>query len=929
MAGRKSPIGMPPFRLFLSLFFATFMILAANSPAQSATIIVANTDDSGPGSLRQAILDSTDQTNVIDAQGVSGTITLTTGYPEIEQNLAILGPPGGGLTVSGNGAVGVFVIQGGTVTFSNLTIRDGSVSTGGGGILNYADLTLNNCTISGNQDSSSSYGGGGIYNALGASLSLNNCTITGNTASEIGGGIYNAGSLTLSNCTLSGNTALNETGYRGGGGIYSDSTNSFVLTNCTVSGNAVSGSNSCGGGICNGDGGFGVTLTNCTVTQNTASDGAGYYSFASANEIIMKNTILSGNTGNSDIWVWDSTFVSESYNLLGTVNPGASSLFTGTGDILSDSPGLSSLADNGGPTWTHALLPTSPALDAGTNDGAPSTDQRGESRPQDGNSDGLAVVDIGAYESPDLCVGNVAPIANGQTVTGSAGETQVSITLSGSDEDGPSASLTYEVVSNPTYGNLTGDPPELTYERAGLDVYTDSFTFLVNDGCADSLPATVNIEFSEPTEPSCEGNVAPIANGQTVTGSAGETQVSITLSGSDEDGPSASLTYEVVSNPTYGNLTGDPPELTYERAGLDVYTDSFTFKVYDGCTWSDSAVVDITFPVPTEPDCDSNPPPTAHGQYAICWTVDKFVQITLSGSDQEDETLTYEVVSDPSHGTLTGIPPALTYKWDGLGATADSFTFRVNDGCHNSSTATVDVEMVTDIAKSNAPAVAHRKFYDAGLTGSVACTLSGSDFDEDPLGDPLKYEVVEGPSNGTLSGNEPNLIYQTDLTSGTDIFYYRVTDNRTDLTRYSEADSVYIYIGEDFKVTGLPPVADAGPDMEIKRYVEEGQTPSGTWSTTLNGSKSYDPAGRPLTYHWTPGGGWLTGSAENTVVGWESSAEGTTTCTLTVTNSDNQSATDSVKVKVPAYDSLALALLAGFCALVGVRYVRRGARENG
>jgi len=355
----------------------------------------------------------------------------------------------------------------------------------------------------------------------------------------------------------------------------------------------------------------------------------------------------------------------------------------------------------------------------------------------------------------------------------------------------------------------------------------------------------------------------------------------------------------------------------------DVYTDNFTFRVFDGCTWSAPAGVGITILEPTE--CDSNPPPTAHAQYAICSTVIKSVQITLSGSDQEDETLTYEVVSGPSHGTLTGTPPALTYNWDGLGATADSFTFRVNDGCHNSSAATVNVEMVTDIAKSNAPAVAHRKFYDAGFTGWVACTLSGYDFD----GDPLTYQVVEGPWKGTLTGTPPNLIYQTTLSSATDIFYFRVMDNRTDLARYSEADSVYIHIGEEFKVTRLPPVADAGPDMKVERYAEFPTPPEGNWDVTLDGSKSYDPAGRNLTYHWNPGGLTVVTGANSEKVKLEGTTSGTYTCTLTVTNSDDQSATDSVEVKLPAYDSLALALLAGFCAFIGVRYVRRGARKNG
>jgi hypothetical protein len=171
-----------------------------------ATFVVTNLGDSGDGSLRQAIAlsDSTPGSNEIDfVPGLSGTITLTSGQLTIANNdVTIVGPGSGVLSISGNNASRVFGVNGAiTVAISGLTIANGLELGGGagGGISNGGTLTVTNSTLSGNGGSA----GGGISN--GGTLTITNSTFSGNTVSVKGGGISNSGTLTVTNSTLSGN----------------------------------------------------------------------------------------------------------------------------------------------------------------------------------------------------------------------------------------------------------------------------------------------------------------------------------------------------------------------------------------------------------------------------------------------------------------------------------------------------------------------------------------------------------------------------------------------------------------------------------------------------------------------------------------------------------------------------------------------------
>jgi hypothetical protein len=155
----------------------------------------------------------------------------------------------------------------------------------------------------------------------------------------------------------------------------------------------------------------------------------------------------------------------------------------------------------------------------------------------------------------------------------------------------------------------------------------------------------------------------------------------------------------LLSTPSHGTLSGTAPNLTYTPNPDFNGQDSFTFKVNDGSTDSTEARVSIT----VEPVQDA---PVADAQ-AVTTAEDTAVAITLSGSDADNDPISYMLLSTPSHGTLTGTAPNLTYTPDPDFNGQDSFTFKVNDGSDDSTEARVSitVEPVQDAPVADAQAV--------------------------------------------------------------------------------------------------------------------------------------------------------------------------------------------------------------------------------
>jgi len=377
--------------------------------------IVNNNADSGPGSLRDALVNPCPGSRITFATTVASPITLKSQL-EIDQSLTIQGPGANLLTISGDHKVRV--LQVGhihldiDVTLSGLTIANGRAPSGdlhGGGITKVTKgvLTITNSTLSGNSVSGGIQGSGGAIFNWGGILNVVNSTLSGNSASSsspgIGGGgcaggaiiNYQTGRANITNSTLTGNTVNGVDGSGSGGAIYTYPTATLNLTNSTVFGNSVNSSG-------NSRGSVGGGITNEAGTVNVS------------NTIIAGNTVTA--TGNDRMRGSDLTgaFISQGYNLIGS-NDFSSGFTNGVNhDQVGSNPPLNPMLDphglrsNGGPTQTLALLPGSPAIDHGSAAHDPATgnplttDQRGFARPIDDpnttDAAGGNGSDIGAFE---------------------------------------------------------------------------------------------------------------------------------------------------------------------------------------------------------------------------------------------------------------------------------------------------------------------------------------------------------------------------------------------------------------------------------------------------------------------------------------------------------------------------------------------------
>lgn len=413
----------------------------ALSPA-NGWITVSNCNDSGPGSLREAMTFAMDG-DFIDAQALAcSTITLTTGQIHVAANEVTLAGPGAGALAITNGGgnkydgrifshsgTGVFVVSGATLSdgaaagsahapdalggciFSNGTVVLGNAivkncsaraSTdvygnagiaGGGGIFAHA-VILTSSTVSGCLASSVlafGTGGGGVMatdelRMFSSELrdNLETGTKYGGGGAFVGGLLANAGSpqTSIADSTIAGNSAANGGGLSLGGDV--------SIRNSTISGNSAVGH---GGGIVTGQGCgvIQIAILNSTITgnhSNDALDGGAHLGGCPT----LHSTIIAGNTPND--LVGDAQ-IGGSNNLVGLATPVTPALPQGT--IVAD-PRLGSLAYNGGSTRTHALRGDSAAIDRGNNV-APAIgyDQRGFDYPREAG----AGPDIGAYELQD------------------------------------------------------------------------------------------------------------------------------------------------------------------------------------------------------------------------------------------------------------------------------------------------------------------------------------------------------------------------------------------------------------------------------------------------------------------------------------------------------------------------------------------------
>ncbi len=405
--------------------------------------VVTNNNDSGPGSLRQALNDlGSGEEITFDADY---TITLASRIT-IDKSLTMTGRGAQNTIVQANAnpntaTYSVFAIDNGhTVNMSGITIRHGQT-----GCFNSGTLTMNDCAITGNRGE----GVGGILNIAGGILTVNNSTISGNSATQTnafsGGGIYTYGTTILTNCTIANNSIASEHFWSAGGV-----------------------------GKHNAD----LTMTNCTIANNTAVDGAGGYASVGTGTVYIKNSMIANNASTAgttdDFYGTSSTTVNNSYNIIETQS---SAVFSDgvDGCIVGDQANLfgtgqatQSLAANGGPTQTLALSAGSVAINAGNdtaNNGVavPSTDQRGATRPD--------ATDIGAYEFNGALIDVPTVTTTAATLNGASG-----FDAGGNVTDDGGADVTARGVCWNTTGTPDIDNDDYTEDGTGTGEFTSEVT---------------------------------------------------------------------------------------------------------------------------------------------------------------------------------------------------------------------------------------------------------------------------------------------------------------------------------------------------------------------------------------------------------------------------------------------------------------------
>ncbi|HET6892524.1 MAG TPA: Ig-like domain-containing protein, partial [Pyrinomonadaceae bacterium] len=531
----------------------------------------------------------------------------------------------------------------------------------GGGIRAFGTVLITGGSITGNT-------GFGI--ALGGAATLNGVSITDNS---VGGGLRVSGNLTtnLINCLIANNTN-SETGGGGGGGIFNSGTINAV--NTTISGNSTPGS---GGGILTFN--ANLTLTNVTVTNNRASQGGG---IVATGFVLLKNTIMSGNfSGASPSTTPDDIqFLiqpSSSFNLIGTCNSCGVSNGVNNNQVGVTNPGLGPLANNGGPTQTHAILAGSSALDAGSNSfvvnppfiGPSFTDQRGTgfNRIVDGpDADTIATVDIGACET-QVTLENIADAVTNE-------DTQIIIPFEIDDR----ASITSITATSDNQTLVPNDPNHILVTDAGATEVitinpaanlfgTADITVTVNrtSGSANrTFTLTVN---SVNDAPSFTKGL-----NQTINEDAGPQVVSnwaTNLSAGPSDESAQTLNFQVTNNTNAGLFSSAPAisstgTLTYTPAANANGSATITIVLKDnggmangGADTSAAQSFTITVnPVNDAPSFTDGPDQSVNEDSGPRTVPNWATNISAGPPDESGQTLTFEITTNTNPALFSSAP---------------------------------------------------------------------------------------------------------------------------------------------------------------------------------------------------------------------------------------------------------------------------------
>jgi hypothetical protein len=335
--------------------------------------------------------------------------------------------------------------------------------------------------------------------------------------------------------------------------------------------------------------------------------------------------------------------------------------------------------------------------------------------------------------------------------------------LSCSDQFGDP--LTYVIDSQPAHGTLSGSG-QSRFLNAGPDEGDATFTWHAHgpssgDSATQTQVVTIDADF----------NTAPTCQGSSTNAKPGVQRTISPLCGDSEFDP---LTYTKQSNPAHGTLTDTDGVLRYTADSGYLGADSFTFRASDG-HGGQSGITTISVNVTT-----ANTAPSCAGSYSFA--VESGTSLTFSAppcSDADGDTLTYEIVTQPSHGTLSAPSPSgsRTYTPTAGYEGPDSFTFRAFDGTDHSATATVSITVTP--STNGAPVCST---FSRSIAPGTATTIQLSC--SDPEGDAITLEKVAGPAHGTLGaidqGTDQAVYTPNAGFNGADSFTYRATDGLGD-----------------------------------------------------------------------------------------------------------------------------------------------------
>lgn len=617
------------------------------SPAHAATFEVTNLDDSGSGSLRDAITqaNAAPGSDVITFQtGLTGTITLSSEI-RVGNNapnpaggdLTIMGPGADEITISGNDVTRIFSAYdaqqpGGSFVISGLTLANGRANNGGA--INALDrsLVLDSVVLTGN---TATVDGGALWtDGFLSSVTITDSVLSGNTAARKGGGWYNedtGGSpsdpgIEVDNTTISGNTA----GSHGGGVYFYDPDAPIVISDSTISGNTASTGK--GGGIYlyNIDGGADrITIANSTISGNTAAGGGGGAYFYKVtlnvvNSTFAYNTVTGAGANGGGLKTGPAmTAVSISNSTISantapTGVAGAGARFTTpatlshtviAGNTDSDVSGIVTVGDSLIGNSTGATL-----TDAGNNrldvdaqlgplqdNGGPTATMHPES-----NS---PLLDAGnpAFATPPLTdqrgatrihngvidIGAVEDIGRPDDDTYSTDEeVELDVPAPGVMDNDSDAGTSVTLVTDVDFGSLAlADDGGFTYTPDDEYSGSDSFTYRLNGPLGSMGTATVSITVDAVDDP-------PVAEGDDATAVTGGGPVMIDVLSNDDDVDTSTLAITAVGTPSLGTVeidsSGSTDMLEY-TPGAAIGTDTFSYTISDGTSTSNATVtVDLT-----------------------------------------------------------------------------------------------------------------------------------------------------------------------------------------------------------------------------------------------------------------------------------------------------------------------------------------------